>query len=210
MNDKHDAAIGPAELFADELFAAEETAKYSTESLLQTEAWKVLIIDDEEDVHAVTRLVLRGFSFEGKKLKFLDAYSAEEGRQILQENPDIAIVLLDVVMESTTAGLDLVEHIRKKLGNQFVRIVVRTGQPGHAPESRVVAAYDIDDYELKTELTAEKLFTVIISSLRAYKTIRAIDTHRRELAQEVEEQTRELEDKEEQFRTVADFTYDWE
>ena len=74
--------------------------------------WKLLLIDDEPEVHEVTRLVLGGFRFEGKALQFLSAYSVNEAKQLLQNHDDIAVTLLDVVMETDTAGLDLVKYIR--------------------------------------------------------------------------------------------------
>jgi len=45
-------------------------------------------------------------------------------------------VLLDVIMETDQAGLDLVEFIRDTLKNETVRIILRTGQPGQAPSAR--------------------------------------------------------------------------
>ena len=147
----------------------------------EREKWKLLIVDDEEDVHKVTKLVLSGFSFSGKKLQMLSAYSRAEAEKLLAEHEDIAIILLDVVMEEDDAGLRLVRHIREELGNKWVRIILRTGQPGQAPEARVVIQYDINDYKSKTELTSEKLATTIISSLRAYRDIMTINRSRKGL-----------------------------
>lgn len=143
--------------------------------------WKVLVADDEEEVHAVTRMVLSGFAFEGRKLELLGAYSGEETRAMLREHPDIAIILLDVVMEEDDAGLAVVKFIREELQNRFVRIILRTGQPGQAPERRVTMEYDINDYKEKTELTAQKLFTTITSALRAYRDLRTIERNKRGL-----------------------------
>ena len=140
--------------------------------------WKVLIVDDEPEVHAVTRLVLGGFRFEGDRLDFLSAHSAAEARGLLRRHPDIAVLLLDVVMESEQAGLELVRDVREVLGNPFVRIVLRTGQAGQAPEHEVIAAYDINDYKEKTELTAARLATTMYAALRAYRDMRTIEAHR--------------------------------
>ena len=140
--------------------------------------WKVLIVDDEPEVHAVTRLVLGGFRFEGIRLDFLSAHSAAEARSLLRRHPDIAVLLLDVVMESEQAGLELVRDVREELANPFVRIVLRTGQAGQAPEHEVIAAYDINDYKEKTELTAARLATTMYAALRAYRDMRTIEAHR--------------------------------
>jgi response regulator RpfG family c-di-GMP phosphodiesterase len=140
--------------------------------------WKVLVADDEPEVHDVTRLVLGSFRFADRRLEFFSAYSAAEARALLVRHPDIAVLLLDVVMESEQAGLGLVRSIREELGNPFVRIVLRTGQAGQAPEQEVIAAYDINDYKEKTELTASRLATTMYSALRAYRDMRAIEAHR--------------------------------
>ena len=137
--------------------------------------WRILIVDDEPDIHAVTRLVLGGVSFKGRSLELLSAYSAAQGYDILATHPDIALVLLDVVMETDDAGLRLAQRIRTELGNSSVRIVLRTGQPGQAPEERVIVDFDINDYKAKTELTQKKLFTTVIASLRAYEGLVTIE-----------------------------------
>jgi putative nucleotidyltransferase with HDIG domain len=149
-------------------------------------AWKVLIIDDEPEVHEVTELVLGDFEFEGRPLVFLHAHSAKQARSILADEDDIAVVLLDVVMESEQAGLELVHYIRRELDNPFVRIVLRTGQPGQAPEREVVANYDINDYKEKTELTSERLFTTLYSTLRAYRDVMIIEANKRGLERVIE------------------------
>lgn len=143
--------------------------------------WKVLVVDDEEEVHAVTKLVLADFSYENKRLLFLHAYSGREARELIAEHPDTAIIFLDVVMEKNDAGLDVVRHIREELKNSFVRIILRTGQPGQAPAEKVIIEYDINDYKEKTELTAQKLFTTMVASLRSYRDILTIEANRKGL-----------------------------
>jgi signal transduction histidine kinase len=133
------------------------------------EAWKVLIVDDEVEIHNITRLALEDFSFDNKKLQFLSAYSGREACQIMDENPDIAVTLLDVIMESDDAGLITAKYIRETLQNRAIRIILRTGQPGQVPERQAMVDYDIDDYKTKTEFTSQKLFTTIITALRSYK-----------------------------------------
>lgn len=133
--------------------------------------WRVLIVDDDVDVHAVTRLALRNVSFKGRELELFSAYSGREAYDFLRDTPDIALVLLDVVMETDDAGLLLARRIREELHNAIVRVVLRTGQPGQAPEQRVIIEYDINDYKAKTELTTQKLFTTVISALRAYESL---------------------------------------
>ncbi|MCA1940356.1 MAG: DUF3369 domain-containing protein [Caenispirillum bisanense] len=151
--------------------------------------WKVLLVDDEPAVHDVTRLALDSFTFEGQRLEFLSAHSGREGQALLAAHPDIAVVLLDVVMEHDHAGLETARWIRQNLGNAAVRIVLRTGQPGQAPETAVIADYDINDYKEKTELTSQKLFTLMYSCLRSYRDITALAAAKRGLERVVEATT---------------------
>lgn len=144
-------------------------------------SWKILIVDDEPEVHAVTKLALSDFTFQGKNLAFFSAYSGAEAKQLIAQHPDAAIMLLDVVMETDDAGLLVASYIREQLHNEHVRIILRTGQPGQAPERQVIINYDINDYKSKTELTAQKLFTVIMSSLRSYRDILSLEQSRQGL-----------------------------
>jgi signal transduction histidine kinase len=166
-------------MFDDFSFAPEKDAAYADD----VAPWQILIVDDEEEVHQVTAVALIDVKFKGRPIAFLHAYSAAEAREMLQSAPDIAIVLLDVVMEEDDAGLKLVRHIRDQLRNRRVRIVLRTGQPGQAPERDVVMDYDINDYKSKTELTRQKLLTCVVSALRAYDDIVLLEKGRNGLQQ---------------------------
>ncbi|MEC4594232.1 MULTISPECIES: response regulator [Nitrospirillum] len=143
--------------------------------------WKVLIADDDAAIHAVTELALEGFRMDGRPLAFLHAYSGAETLQRMAEHPDIAVLLLDVVMESDSAGLDAAKAVRERLGNRQVRIVLNTGQPGSAPKADIIARYDIDNYREKGELTERQLFTLMYSCLRGYRDIAAVEQSRQGL-----------------------------
>lgn len=143
--------------------------------------WKILIVDDEPDIHAVTQMSLKNFEFGGRGLEFLNAYSAQQAKDILLEEDDIAVALVDVVMETEHAGLDLIRYIREELGDEFIRLILRTGQPGQAPERKVIREYDINDYKEKTELTSQKLYSTIFTSLRSYRDLIALNNNRRGL-----------------------------
>ena len=159
----------------DELLFADDTPEPSRKRQRVPQPWRMLVVDDEPDVHRVTRMVLADFSFEGRSLEIISALSGGEAREILRKANDIAVILLDVVMETDDAGLTLVREIRQDIGNENVRIVLRTGQPGMAPEQKVIVEYDINDYKSKAELTAQKLFTTIVAALRSYRDLVAIE-----------------------------------
>lgn len=151
-------------------------------SLSEGDSWKIIIVDDEAEIHKVTKLVLNDFTFEGKTLTFLSAYSGAEVKALIEKHPDTALILLDVVMETEEAGLEAVKYIRDVLGNLLVRIILRTGQPGQAPEDVVIINYDINDYKTKTELTTRKLFTAIVTALRSFRALTKLEESRRNLA----------------------------
>lgn len=155
--------------------------------------WKILVVDDDAEVHAVTRLALAKLRFAGRGVTLLGAHSAKEAACVLASETDIALILLDVVMETDDAGLLLVRRIRDEFANHAVRIILRTGQPGQAPEEDVIVDYDINDYKAKTELTTQKLFTTVIAALRAYAHIMALETNRRGLQQIIESTDRLFE-----------------
>ncbi len=173
---------------------------------MTSDIWKVMIVDDEKRVHDVTRYALHNFSFNGKGVKFLSAYSGEEANTLVEKNPDTAIILLDVVMETNHAGLKVARYIRKVLQNQFVRIILRTGQPGQAPEKSVILDYDINDYKTKTELTHQKLFTTMVAALRSYQDLITIENNRikmKNMNERLHEEITKRQEKDKFFSIIA-------
>lgn len=145
-----------------------------------------MIVDDEQAIHDVTRLALTGVTFSGRPLQFISCFSGAEAKVAMADHSDTALMLLDVVMESETAGLDTARWVREEFGNKMVRIVMRTGQPGQAPERKVITDFDINDYKEKTELTSSKLFTLLHSSLRSYQYILTIEQGRNGLTKVID------------------------
>jgi len=176
----------------DSLFADENSARIEKKvpqnithpedaTFVSPNIWKVMIVDDDEEVHSVTRLVLSKFKFYGAPLKLINAYSGAEAKKVIAENPDTAVMLLDIVMETDHAGLEVVKYIREDLKNRDTRVVLRTGQPGQAPEEEIIEQYDINDYKDKTELTAIKLTTLLYATLRSYRDIKIIEHKKKEV-----------------------------
>lgn len=162
----------------DLLVFADDEQEAQSEAVAAKEKWKIIIVDDEHEVHNVTRMVLSDFEFDGKPLDFISAYTETEALNVIKDHPDAAIILLDVVMDQDDSGLRIVKYIRETLKYQSVRIILRTGQPGQAPEKVVITNYDINDYKEKTELTSQKLFTTIMASLRSYRDIMVIENNK--------------------------------
>ncbi|OEF07311.1 GGDEF/EAL domain-containing response regulator [Vibrio genomosp. F10] len=156
----------------DELLTIIDDTQGDIEEVDHSHYWRILVVDDDEDVHVATNLTLNSLVIEDRTLELLHAYSAAEAEALLKVEEDISVVLLDVVMESEHSGLDLVDTIRNDLMLDDVRIVLRTGQPGYAPEMETIKKYDINDYRTKSDLTRIRLFTILTSAIRAYKQIR--------------------------------------
>ncbi|WP_018983708.1 two-component system response regulator [Salinimonas chungwhensis] len=162
----------------DELVFLDEDTQNDT-PVKNYQYWNILVVDDDEEIHTVTRLALADLVVNDRKLNFLHAYTAEQAKDVLTEyGSRIAIILLDVVMETDDAGLNLVKHLREAMALQEPRIVLRTGQPGYAPEETIIKDYDINDYKTKTELTRSKLVTTVIASIRCYQQILTINQSR--------------------------------
>lgn len=144
----------------------------------QEKYFKILIVDDDEEVHHITKMVLDGFEFESSGIELFHAYSYDNTVAVFDEHADIAVVLLDVVMEEDNTGLKLVKYIREVIKNKLVRIILRTGQPGKAPEEKVIIDYDINDYKSKTELTVQRLYTSLYAALRSYRDLYTIERNK--------------------------------
>ena len=172
----------------DDLMFVDENDKTASNDQFQNsqEMWKICIIDDDVEVHNITKFVMKDLVFYNKGLKFISAYSCEEAKKIFMENTDIALALVDVVMETDDAGLRLVKYLRGELKNNFVRIILRTGYPGQAPEEKIILHYDINDYKSKSELTAQKLFTAVITGLRSYNDLCIINKSKNGLEKIIE------------------------
>jgi diguanylate cyclase (GGDEF)-like protein len=170
----------PSKYENDELvFLSEDTPSDISEI---TGVWNVLVVDDDEEIHSVTRLALSDLVLNDKNLHFIHAYSGSEALKIIESmGASIAIILLDVVMEADDAGLTVARIMREEMKILEPRIILRTGQPGYAPEEQVIKDYDINDYKTKTELTRSKLVTTIIASLRSYQQILSINQSRQGL-----------------------------
>ncbi|HEX5125121.1 MAG TPA: EAL domain-containing protein [Rhodocyclaceae bacterium] len=147
--------------------------------------WRILIADDDEEVHSATAFALRAVKIDGSALELLHAHSAQEAQSILQTQADIAVIMLDVVMETPHAGLSLVKTIRQDLELRSMRIILRTGQPGYAPELEVIRNFDINDYRTKSELTHTRLITTLTAAIRAYSQLEQIEANNRGLSEVV-------------------------
>jgi len=161
-------------------------AEASSSTPHEDKTWKLFIVDDDKDIHEITKLALKDLKFKDKSISFVSAYSAREAIAYLKENPLFAIVLLDIGMETNDAGLDVATFIREQLKDNLTRIIIRTGQPGDVPEQDIIDNYDINDYKSKTELTVEKLFTSIRTAIAQYDQINELANLNQDLEKRIE------------------------
>lgn len=143
--------------------------------------WKLLSVEDDPTYQASLLYSLGNLEYDGIPVEILTTGSAAEAATLLSAHPDIAVLLLDVVMEDDDSGLRLVNTIRERLGNHQIRIILLTGQPGMAPRKDVMRQYDIDDYWQKADLKADQLITLITGNLRTWVYINELERARQGL-----------------------------
>jgi two-component system cell cycle response regulator len=160
----------------DRMLFIEELGEESVPQHSMGVPWRIMIVDDDENIHQITRMILNDYQFQGRNAELLHAYSAAEAWELIQANPDTALIILDVIMETDNAGLQLVRNIRSTLGNSDVRILLRTGQPGMFNEYQIAMEYEINEYKEKAGLTSDKLLASITTLLREYSGL--VDLHR--------------------------------
>lgn len=183
-------------------FAREPASEPGAAASAQEASWKVMVVDDDDDVHRAIRLALAGFRFDQHPIQILEAYSAQEARELLSQHPDTAVIFLDVIMEERDSGLRFVRELRENLGHRLTRVVLLTGQPDEVPEHAVIQPYDINDYKNKTDLTQQRLLTTTTTALRTYRDLYHIEHLRSLLERKVESQMDELREKNRQLEEM--------
>ena len=185
-------------------FQQDEQPKILTNNLLfppKEKKWKLLIVDDDKEVHTLTKLALCQFTFDCKAIDFLSAYSTTEGKKLLLDNMDTAVVLLSIIIDKEDSALQMAHYIRTKLNNHLMRIIFRTNQPNQAPKHKVVVEYDINDYKDKTELTTQKLHTTVVTALRSFRDMSIVEVNRRSVKRIIESSASMFE-----LQSISEFT----
>lgn len=155
----------------------------SKEKSNKTKTYTVLIIDDDSAIQEVTSVILEDFNHKDYNLNLIYANSEAEAMEIIEKTPDIAVIILDVVMESYDSGFKLVKYIRDVLKNNLVRIIIRTGQAGNISEKEAVVEYEINDYTDKTKLNSLELFSKVVMAIRTYEELVTLYKENKELKQ---------------------------
>ncbi len=169
------------------LFAEEDGPEsYVTPNPLPV-GWTVLVVDDDPSVHLVSRLVFSDLVVDGQGIELVSAHSAREARERLGNGLEVAV--LDVVMETESAGLDLTAWIRQDTRFALMRIVLRTGQPGREPNAEVLGRLHASDYWSKEDLTANRARSRLTSQIQEYQALLTVDRRTRALQSGLEATT---------------------
>ena len=148
--------------------------------------WLILVADDDFDMLAVTELALMGLAVHGVPVRCVTVQSAQDARHAMATDR-FAVALIDVVMETDDAGLELVRWMRANPALRATRIVIRTGQPGRAPEQQLLNDYDINDYWPKTEVGAKRSRAILAGLIRSFRDIVELELRTQELGEQKQE-----------------------
>lgn len=159
----------------------DQESSRNDDSKNKCDKWKILVVDDDEDVHLATKFALKNVVIQSQTLELIHCYSVAQTLEQLKSHQNVAVALIDVVMESSDSGLRLIEEIRDHDEYANMRIVLRTGQPGYAPELEVITQYDINAYTNKSELTKTRLLSTLITAIRSYQQLEIIHRSRQGL-----------------------------
>ena len=153
---------------------------------LQPGHWKVLITDDQEMIHVMIKHYLKDYQFQGIGLQFIDSFSCKDAKSLLNNNPDIAVVILDVMLEEPDSGFQIVQYIRETLNNKLLKIIMLTGNLDIEKAKFFFMTYDIDIYCPKYDIN--KIYFMMTASLRAYQSSYSIHILHDELKQKLKNQ----------------------
>jgi len=122
----------------------------------------LLIVDDNADVHEATRIALQGQIVNGKRLRFMSAYSGREAILMVDKHIPFDLVLLDMVMETPNAGMEVAQNIQARLDLKHTpAIVMRSGQPGMFKDKDVDDNIWFDEFMLKSRVTQQYLRDIV-------------------------------------------------
>lgn len=142
--------------------------------------WKILICDDDETIHQLSDFVLARIRFMDRGVELLHAFNSDECLESLKENPDTALLMLDMIMEEDDSGIKVLKRIREELKNPLVRVVLRSGHSDPDLPKELFEVYDLSDYKEKTQLTSKGSDRMIYSALRAYYNITSKEKDKKE------------------------------
>lgn len=169
-----------------------ENIQHHQESL--PDRWQVLIVDDDPNGHVMPQRALNELTFRRRKVEVIDAFSTGEALKKLEENADIAVAVVDIILQTEDEGLRLVRTIREEMGNRLIRIILRSGEERKFPESRLIIDYDINGYTGRSEDSAKQFLISIITAFRSYEHLRTIYSLNKSLEEKVKDRTQALSD----------------
>ena len=137
--------------------------------MTDTDKARVLIVDDDDGILQISRMSLKRVRFRGRRLDILLASSGGLAVSTLSEQTGVGVMLIDGEMETNTAGLDTCRAIREELGNEDLRILLRTGKVDmDAKEREAARKWDLQGHLPKGDTSKDDLVDAVLGALEAY------------------------------------------
>lgn len=124
------------------MLSAKQNKTASSEALTQYKNAKILVVEDNPVNMALVLSVLKRSSY-----RALPAKHGKEALDVIQENPDVAAVLMDCQMP-VMDGFEATQRIRKMRGFEGLPIIAVTANIGEQDQQRCLAA-GMSDYLAK-------------------------------------------------------------
>ena len=136
---------------------------------MKTDKWRVLIVDDEPELHVLTTTVLKDFMFEGKSLEFVSAHNELEISEALESDQDYAIIITDIIREEIDSGFKLIARIRSDSRFDNTYLIIRSGSLGLLSMRQAATDYDVDYINEKANFSTSIFFSVFTIGIRTYR-----------------------------------------
>lgn len=149
-------------------------------NVASADEWPILVVDDELVVRELTRAILDGIRVDGVPVKVHCCGGEAEAQEMLAER-EYAVAIIDLVMETSRSGVELIAEMHRRPRHRLTQIVVRTGDASVAPEPELVRRFGIADYWHKGGVTPRRMQTLVTGLVRAHATARSLQIEKRYL-----------------------------
>jgi CheY-like chemotaxis protein len=172
--------------------------------------WTILIVEDQADAQDV---YIMNLSKAFKDAFVIGVHSAKQAKEILgdknkckalilerykdhddfkayekdiEDNPqiiNIGCIILDIVMETTKSGFDVIDYVRSELKDNNIQIIINSGQIGEGKEipediPTLMKQYNVHSIILKggnSDSVSSPLEVATTSAYRLYKALYQLD-----------------------------------
>ncbi|MBI9093171.1 MAG: response regulator [Desulfobacterium sp.] len=160
----------------------------------------ILVVDDEPAIRRFLEKRLLSWHY-----KVVTAESGSRAMTLIEAQPP-EVVLTDLFMPDGD-GFELLDHIKKTLPQLPVVVLSGQGERGDVIQALRLGAWD---YLYKPIEEASFLQMAIERVLEKARLLKENQAYRKHLEAMVRQKSAQLQDSEKRYRTVAEFTYNWE